>query len=265
MHNQHNNNNCDNNKSNNTVDFRNFIVLFWAETLAHWNPTSCQKTSTIDLSGFETLKLKIRRLKLWKPTVPGPAEVRSARSHTRPSDRGHRFPRCIMLRQKVSEQKERDPNPQDTSLIRKDTSTCQRFHSTFAALLSYSEVSVRVRVPLSATQGLPWWARINKRWPSREKHNTNKYIVSGQQCWMTCGFGHAHAPFYVTIGHGKCRARSSVVGSHGFSALGARRRRGCATTGPSATPCEPSGTYNTYIYIYIRCTYVHNIYIYICI
>ena len=52
-----------------TVDFRNFIVLFWAETLAHWNPTSCQKTSTIGLFGFETLKLKIRRLKLWKPTV----------------------------------------------------------------------------------------------------------------------------------------------------------------------------------------------------
>ena len=26
-----------------TVDFRNLIVLFWAETLAHWNPTSCQK------------------------------------------------------------------------------------------------------------------------------------------------------------------------------------------------------------------------------
>ena len=50
-----------------TVDFRNF-VFFWAETLAHWNPTSCQKTSTIDLFGFETLKLKTRRLKLWKPT-----------------------------------------------------------------------------------------------------------------------------------------------------------------------------------------------------
>ena len=27
------------------------------------------KTSTINLFGFETLKLKIRRLKLWKPTV----------------------------------------------------------------------------------------------------------------------------------------------------------------------------------------------------
>ena len=28
-----------------------------------------QKTSTINLFGFETLKLQIRRLKLWKPTV----------------------------------------------------------------------------------------------------------------------------------------------------------------------------------------------------
>ena len=27
-----------------TVDFRNVIVFFWAETLAHWNPTSCRKT-----------------------------------------------------------------------------------------------------------------------------------------------------------------------------------------------------------------------------
>ena len=26
-----------------TVDFRIFIVFVWAETLAHWNPTSCQK------------------------------------------------------------------------------------------------------------------------------------------------------------------------------------------------------------------------------
>ena len=53
-----------------TVDFRNLIVFWGAETLSHWNPTSCQtKTSTINLFGFETLKLKIRRLKLWKPTV----------------------------------------------------------------------------------------------------------------------------------------------------------------------------------------------------
>ena len=28
-----------------------------------------KKTSTINLFGFETLKLRIRRLKLWKPTV----------------------------------------------------------------------------------------------------------------------------------------------------------------------------------------------------
>ena len=27
-----------------TVGFRNFIVFSWAETLAHWNPTSCQKS-----------------------------------------------------------------------------------------------------------------------------------------------------------------------------------------------------------------------------
>ena len=55
-----------------TVDFGHFIVFFWAETLAHWNPTSCQtNTSRINLFGFETLKLKIRRLKLWKPTVHG--------------------------------------------------------------------------------------------------------------------------------------------------------------------------------------------------
>ena len=53
-----------------TVDFRNFIAFFGAETLAHWNPTSCQKkTSTINLFAFETLKLKIRRLKLWKATI----------------------------------------------------------------------------------------------------------------------------------------------------------------------------------------------------
>ena len=30
-----------------------------------------KKTSTINLFGFETLKLKIRRLKLWKPTPQG--------------------------------------------------------------------------------------------------------------------------------------------------------------------------------------------------
>ena len=49
--------------------FPKFHRVFWAGTLAHWNPTSCQKKSTINLLGVETLKLKIRRLKLWKPTV----------------------------------------------------------------------------------------------------------------------------------------------------------------------------------------------------
>ena len=33
-------------------------------------PHRVKKTSTLNLFGFETLKLKIRRLKLWKPTVP---------------------------------------------------------------------------------------------------------------------------------------------------------------------------------------------------
>ena len=47
--------------------------------------------------------------------------------------------------------KHRDPNPKDNSLIRKDTSKYKGFHSTFAALFSYSGVSVRVRVPLFAT------------------------------------------------------------------------------------------------------------------
>ena len=34
--------------------FPKFNRVFWAETLAHWNPTSCQKTSTINLFGFQT-------------------------------------------------------------------------------------------------------------------------------------------------------------------------------------------------------------------
>ena len=46
----------------------------------------------------------------------------------------------------------RDPNPKDKSLIRTSMYTCNGFHSTFAALFSYQEVSVRVRVPLFATQ-----------------------------------------------------------------------------------------------------------------
>ena len=48
--------------------------------------------------------------------------------------------------------KQRDPKPKDNSLIRKEASTHKGFHSTFAALFSYSGVFVRVRVPLFATQ-----------------------------------------------------------------------------------------------------------------
>ena len=51
------------------VDFRNVIVFFgprpWHIEIRH----RVKKTSTINLFGFETLKLKFRRLKLWKPTV----------------------------------------------------------------------------------------------------------------------------------------------------------------------------------------------------
>ena len=50
-----------------TVDFRNFIVFFgprpWHIEIRH----RVKKTSTINLFGFETLELKVRRLKLWKP------------------------------------------------------------------------------------------------------------------------------------------------------------------------------------------------------
>ena len=52
-----------------TVDFRNFIVFFWPRPWHIEIRHRVKKTSTIDLFGFETLKLKIRRLKLWKPTV----------------------------------------------------------------------------------------------------------------------------------------------------------------------------------------------------
>ena len=48
--------------------------------------------------------------------------------------------------------KQRDPNPKDNSLIRKETSTYKGFHSTFAAWSSYQGVVVRLRVPLFATQ-----------------------------------------------------------------------------------------------------------------
>ena len=52
-----------------TADFRNFIVLFWPRLWHIEIPHRVKDTSTINLFGFETLKLKIRRLKLWKPTV----------------------------------------------------------------------------------------------------------------------------------------------------------------------------------------------------
>ena len=53
-----------------TVDFRICFVFFvgprpWHIEIRH----RVKKTSTINLFGFETLKLKIRRFKLWKPTV----------------------------------------------------------------------------------------------------------------------------------------------------------------------------------------------------
>ena len=48
--------------------------------------------------------------------------------------------------------KQRGPNPEDNSSMRKQTSTRKGFHSMFAALLSYEGVFVRVRVPLFATQ-----------------------------------------------------------------------------------------------------------------
>ena len=52
-----------------TVGFRNFIVIFWPRPWHIEIRHRFNKTSTIKLSGFETLILKIRRLKLWKPTV----------------------------------------------------------------------------------------------------------------------------------------------------------------------------------------------------
>ena len=65
-----------------TVDFRKFIVLFgprpWHIEIRH----RVKKTSTINLSGFETLKLKIRRLKLWKPTVSQISQMNTANLRT---------------------------------------------------------------------------------------------------------------------------------------------------------------------------------------
>ena len=45
------------------VDFRNFIVFFWAETLGTLKSDIVStKTSTINLFGFETFELKITQL-----------------------------------------------------------------------------------------------------------------------------------------------------------------------------------------------------------
>ena len=46
--------------------------------------------------------------------------------------------------------KQRDPNPKDNPLTRKETYTYEGFHSTSATLFSYQRASVRVRVPLFA-------------------------------------------------------------------------------------------------------------------
>ena len=68
-----------------TVGFRNFMVFFgpklWHIEIRH----RVKKTFTINLFGFETLKLKTRKLKIWKPTVhhrpavcrsdPGPRDM----------------------------------------------------------------------------------------------------------------------------------------------------------------------------------------------
>ena len=53
-----------------TVDLRNFIVFFLGRDPGTLKSDIVSKnTSTINLFGFETLKLKIQRLKLWKPTI----------------------------------------------------------------------------------------------------------------------------------------------------------------------------------------------------
>ena len=49
-----------------------------------------KKTSTINLFGFETLKLKIRRLKLWKPAAPGGPRVGDLRREVEHRRRPHR-------------------------------------------------------------------------------------------------------------------------------------------------------------------------------
>ena len=48
----------------------------------------------------------------------------------------------------VTRSTQRDPDPKDSSLKRKEASTRKGLHSTFAASSSYKGVVVRVRVPL---------------------------------------------------------------------------------------------------------------------
>lgn len=48
--------------------------------------------------------------------------------------------------------KQRDPNPKDNSLTRKETFTYKGFHDTVAALFSCEGVVVRIRVPVFATR-----------------------------------------------------------------------------------------------------------------
>ena len=49
--------------------FPKFHRVFWAETLAHWNPTSCQQVIHNWFVRIWDSQIEIRRLKLWKPTV----------------------------------------------------------------------------------------------------------------------------------------------------------------------------------------------------
>ena len=63
----------------------------------------------------------------------------------------------VLLKSRISRKspaevrsKQRDPDPKDNYLIRKETSTYKGLHSTFAALFSCWGVVVRVRVPLFA-------------------------------------------------------------------------------------------------------------------
>ena len=52
-----------------TVDFRNFIVFFGPRPCHIEIRHLVKETSTIKFLGFEILKLKLRRLRLWKPIV----------------------------------------------------------------------------------------------------------------------------------------------------------------------------------------------------